>query len=376
MSKTLHFAFCLFNYFPFGGLQRDFLRIAQECVSRGHTVDVYTMKWEGDKEPSLNIHILSVSGMQNHTRAKQFAAEIAKETKRVNYDAIVGFNKMPGLDFYYAADTCFQAKARLKHGAWYRLTPRYRHLMNFERAVFDKNASTHILLIAAAQQAEFSHFYGTSSERVHLLPPGISKNNITSSDALIIRQEMREHFQMGADDFLVLLVGSGFKTKGLDRALEGLASLPRELKNRTRLFVIGQDHAKSFLKQAAKLRISNQVTFLGGRKDVPRFLRAADLLVHPAYNENTGTVLLEAIAAGLPVLTTDVCGYAHYIEEANAGSVLTSPFKQIEFNEAMQTMLLSPLRSAWHENGIRFAKENDLYSLAEVAVDTIIRNMK
>ena len=64
--------------------------------------------------------------------------------------------------------------------------------------------------------------------------------------------------------------------------------------------------------------------FLGGRSDVPRFLLGADLLIHPAYHENTGTALLEALVAGLPVLVTDVCGYAHYIAEADAGRVLPS----------------------------------------------------
>ena len=61
---------------------------------------------------------------------------------------------------------------------------------------------------------------------------------------------------------------------------------------------------------------------------MPAFLLAADLLLHPAYHENTGTILLEALVSGLPILTTDVCGYAHYVQEAKAGCVLTSPFQQ------------------------------------------------
>ena len=48
-------------------------------------------------------------------------------------------------------------------------------------------------------------------------------------------------------------------------------------------------------------------------------------MIHPAYNENTGTVLLEALVAGLPVLVSAVCGYAHYIAEANCGLVLDNP---------------------------------------------------
>jgi len=66
-------AFCLFHYFPFGGLQRDFLRIARACLKRGHTIDVYTMSWKGEKEAGLSIHTIPVSSWQNHTQAKEFS---------------------------------------------------------------------------------------------------------------------------------------------------------------------------------------------------------------------------------------------------------------------------------------------------------------
>ena len=118
--------------------------------------------------------------------------------------------------------------------------------------------------------------------------------------------------------------------------------------------------------------ISQQSSFLGGRDDVPQLLLAADVLLHPAYNENTGTVLLEAIVAGLPVLTVDVCGYAPYVEESDAGIVLSSPFHQREFNKALEYMLLSSSkRQTWQQNGITFAKHADIYSMPERAVDVI-----
>ncbi len=120
----------------------------------------------------------------------------------------------------------------------------------------------------------------------------------------------------------------GFKTKGVDRSLKALAALPSELKKRTRLFVIGQDDPKVFQLQSATLGLGDNVQFLKGRSDIPRFLLGADLLIHPAYNENAGTVLLEALVAGLPVLVSAVCGYAHYIAEADSGLVLDEPFEQ------------------------------------------------
>lgn len=364
-------AFCLFNYFPFGGLQRDFIRIARECVRRNHSVDVYTMKWEGEKEPGLNIICLPVSARQNHTRCQQFVTQVQHKLIETKYDLVVGFNKMPGLDIYYAADTCFQAKARKKHGAWYRLTPRYRHLVSYENAVFAAPATTQILLIAAQQQTEFQHYYQTQSERFHLLPPGIARDRLATSDSHSIRKKLRAEWKINDNDLLLLMVGSGFKTKGLDRTLLSIAALNPDLKNRVKLFVIGKDNPARFIRQAKKLKINPQITFLGGRHDVPDFLLAADLLLHPAYNENTGTVLLEAVAAGLPVLTTDVCGYAHYITEADAGCVIASPFNQHHLNQTLASMLLSLKQSAWQQNALNFAKNADIYSMPERAADLI-----
>ncbi|EKD72706.1 MAG: hypothetical protein ACD_45C00608G0008, partial [uncultured bacterium] len=163
----------------------------------------------------------------------------------------------------------------------------------------------------------------------------------------------------------------GFKTKGLDRALLSLAALPEHLKKRTKLYVIGQDNPRIFQQQARHLNIAAHVTFLGGRDDVPQLMLAADVLLHPAYRENTGTVLLEAVIAGLPVLTTDVCGYAHYIHQAKAGVILSSPFQQQEFNQTLMDMLSSPERSTWHHNGLAFAKNADIYSMPERAADVI-----
>ncbi len=364
-------AFCLFKYFPFGGLQRDFLRIAKECVRRGHAVDVYTMEWEGDLDPELSVKVIATRGWQNHTRSRNFVTHVQADLVKQRYDLVVGFNKMPGLDIYYAADSCFQAKARTQHGVWDRLMPRYRHLISYESAVFSKKMNTQILLISAAEQAEFMRYYHTAPTRFHLLPPGITGDRIAPANADKIRLAVRHAHHIEDNTFLLLLVGSGFKTKGLDRALLSLAALPEHLKKRTKLYVIGQDNPRIFQQQARHLNIAAHVTFLGGRDDVPQLMLAADVLLHPAYRENTGTVLLEAVIAGLPVLTTDVCGYAHYIHQAKAGVILSSPFQQQEFNQTLMDMLSSPERSTWHHNGLAFAKNADIYSMPERAADVI-----
>ena len=144
---------------------------------------------------------------------------------------------------------------------------------------------------------------------------------------------------------------------------------------RTRLFVIGQDDPSEFKRQAADLRLADQVTIFPGRSDIPRFLLGADLLIHPAYHENTGTVLLEALVAGLPVLATAVCGYAHYIEEAEGGLVVPEPFTQSRLDALLVSMLEDKAaRQRWQVNALAFAETADIYSNAEHAADLILKD--
>lgn len=368
----MRIAVCLFKYFPFGGLQRDFLRITRAFLQRGHIVDVYTMSWEGRYEPGLAIRTIPARGFRNHSRRDDFVKQVTPFLRQGHYDLILGFNKMPGLDVYYAADTCYQAKVHEQRSWWYRLTARYRRNVAFEKAVFAPAAKTVILLLSAHQEQEFIHYYHTPKSRFHLLPPGIAPDRVAPADSAEIRQQTRTDYGLTEAQFLLLMVGSGFKTKGLDRTLRAVAALPANLKAKTRLFVVGKDNAAPFRRLAEKLKILPNIEFLGGRKDIPRFMLAADILLHPAYNENTGTVLLEALVSGLPVITTDVCGYAHYIQDAAAGIVIPSPFKQERFNQSLINMLLSAdIRAAAHWNAMSYAKNADIYSMPERVVSII-----
>lgn len=362
-------AFCLFKYFPYGGLQRDFLRIARTCRDRGHEVHVYTMQWQGETEPGLTVHLLNKKGLQNHARCHAFSEQLQHVLKQTPYDLVIGFNKMPHLDLYYAADVCYQARIRESRSLIYRLLPRYRQWLQLEKAVFARGNKTDIMLISALQQPVFTRYYQTETNRFHLLPPGISKDRIAPANAEKIRQQKRNEYGV-TDQHMLLMVGSGFKTKGLDRAIYALAALPDAMKRRTQFFIVGQDDPTPFLALAKKLQVQKQLRFLGGRHDVPDFLLAADVLMHPAYHENTGTVLLEAMIAGLPVLTIDVCGYAHYVQDADMGVVLQSPFQQTELNAALEKMLLQSGES-WRQKGLAFASTADIYSMPERAADFI-----
>jgi len=355
-------------------MQRDMYRIALACQSRGHQIHIYCLTWEGDIPDGFSVHRIEVKRLTNYAKYQAFHQALQSRFVDEGIDCVIGFNRMPGLDFYYAADSCF--KEKLSHRSkLIQLSPRYRHFLDFEKAVFGSNSNTHALLISPTQQKEFQYHYGTSPERLYLLPPGIAKDRMAPANATEIREEFRKEFGLAEDDRLLLAIGSGFKTKGLDRTLQAIKALPEQQRVRTRLIAMGTDNPHPFIKMAKQLGLEQQFEIMSGRDDVPRFLQGGDLLIHPAYYENTGTVLLEALVAGLPVLTTASCGYAFHVEQSGGGRVVPSPFEQAQLNRDLAEMLDSPQREQWRNNGICYGQREDLYSMPELAAEIILKQV-
>ncbi|WP_409309917.1 glycosyltransferase family 4 protein [Pectobacterium sp. B1J-3] len=364
----MNIAICLYKYFPFGGLQRDFLNIAQACVKRGHHVRVYVLSWQGEKPDNLEIILVPVSGMSNHSRNQRYSEWVQRHIQQHPVDRVVGFNKMPGLDFYYAADVCYAEKVEQEKGAIYRLMPRYKHYAAFEKAVFKQDGHTKMLMLTQRQIADFKKHYGTQDERFYILPPGIDLNRKYDHQAPDVRQTFRLAQGINEQAIVLLQVGSDFKRKGVERSIQAIANLPDALRQKVIFLVVGQDKPERYQALARQAGIGEQVHFFAGRDDIPAFMAAADLLMHPAHQEAAGIVLLEAITAGLPVMVTEVCGYAFYINNAQAGVVIPSPYDQKSLNAALHDTLNQPetLRR-WSDNARHFADTEDLYSLPEKA---------
>lgn len=385
----MRFAFVVSLWFRFGGMQSSLLRIGQACVARGHQVDIYTGEWQGEKPENIGVIELDTKAITNHRSndllAERFAAAVAGK----GYDCRVGFTKLPGLDVYYAADPCYAARVEeIKHQLCdtvraeeakyqlYKLLPRYRAYCRQEKAVFQPGAGVDIVLIAHQEKEKFIRHYGTEDERFHLLPPGINRDRLATGDAEQDRADIRQEFQVAEHELLLLVVGSRFKTKGIDRVIRALASLPESLKQRCKLVIVGHGKAGPFKGQAAYLGISDRVIFTGTRDDVNRFYRGADFLLHAPRSENTGTVLIEAMLCGLPVLATGNCGFAKYVRAADAGITVPEPFDQQRLNISLREFLGSDSREKWIANGPVYCENTDLYSLIERAADIIIKRSR
>lgn len=330
------------------------LRIARDCAASGHEVTIYTGQWRGDMPANIEVVLLPSKGLLNHQRHQSLIDAMTKQLRLDPPDLVVGFNRMPGLDVYYAADPCFIERAHAERGWWYRLTGRYRFFAASERAVMEERGNCRIFLLSPREKAVFQRWYHTQEARFYLLPPSIPTRSFADIDRPSVRKQLRLEFRLPADANVILLVGSAFVRKGLDRVIRGLAALPESVRANTWLLAVGEDRPDAMMALARHLGVASQVIITSGRSDVPQLMVGADLLMHPARSELAGIVLIEALTAGLPVLVTELCGYAMHVAEADAGRVLASPFDQTVFDRALVEMLTSSEREHWSQAGKRY----------------------
>ena len=332
----MNIALAIFKYFPAGGAQRDLLALARELAARGHRVRLVAGEWLGERPDFAEVTLLPVRGWSNHARARSFARLFAALCGREAFDRTVGFNRLPGLDFYFAADLCFAARGL----RWRRLLPRARTWLAFERAVFAPESRTRILALTPAQIRAYQACYDTPEERFRLLPPGVGP-------------EFQPVVRTGHDRLELLLVAADFHTKGADRALRALARMPLARRERFHLTLLGdQRHGREFQRLADRLELAPQVTVSGPTPEVARRMAGADVLLHPARREAAGNVLAEAVASALPVICTECCGYADLVAAAG-GIVLPEPFEVARLEAALLDLLNDPgllpilRQSAW-----------------------------
>lgn len=367
----------IYQYHPYGGLQKDALRLFLELAERGAKVIVFTAHWEGEiPHPNITTEIVKIPKfLPNHARMKHFSdlfSQRLSDKTRPAYDISVAMSRIPGADFYFAADVCMKTYWKKLHSPFVcRFFPRYRTYLNLEKQVFDSKSHTRVACLVQSQITDYISEYGTNQDRFFLLPPGMDSKCMRPTDeiACSIRKQVRDECNIPQDAISIIMVSNSIYNKGTDRAIDATAALPDDIRQKVHLLFVGKLPQDVLMKQLQDNGLSTQATFTGPVDGIHNYLLASDLLLHPARNEATGTVLIEAIADGVPVITTDICGFANYVKDSG-NSVLTDPFSQ----EALNKVLLDTLQKIdiLKKNTISYAQHTDFCSRARVFADHIL----
>lgn len=325
------------RYVSIGGAERYLAALVQALREQQHEVHVFARAWQEERDAGVHFHRIPVMRAPGFLRALSFAWQAERLVSHAGCDVVFSLERTVRQDVYRAGDGChrewlLQRSARLP--LWRRATiainPFHQTMLALERRTFSPQRTRLIIANSRRGRDEIVRHFGFPAERIEVIYNGVDGARFSP------RPEARS-----GKDFILLFAGTGFERKGLQFCVDVLARLPAHVKLR----VVGKGNAAGYLRRARRLGVAQRVEFVGAGGKIEKAYHEADLLVHPALYEPFANVCLEALASGLPVVTSRMNGAAEVLETGRDGAVVEDP-ADVEALGAAIRLFLNPERYA------------------------------
>lgn len=331
------------GYSATGGAEAYLRRFAEGVVASGHQCSLFTArKWPREEWPH------EIFRVPHAESPRAFARALVKMGAQERCELLFSLERVTTCDCYRAGDGVHRAwLARREQAApglrslLRRWNPKHREILALEAELFRTEGARAVIANSQMVKAEIVHHYPRyPAERIHVVYNGVPPSGV-HPESYAARVQTRKELGIADDEYVVLFAGSGWERKGLSYAIEAMnaAALPRGV-----LLVAGSGDKGAMPK-------SRHTIFLGPVKDMPRHFAAADAFLLPTLYDPFSNACLEALAAGLPVITTSSNGFSEIIEPGVEGDVLSDPADVVALARAI---------AGWNDSGRRDAVREQL----------------
>lgn len=308
------------KYRPDGGAERFVSRALMALGNQNLELNVITREWQGERQDDWHIHICNPAKWGRISRERGFANAARALWQEQQFDIVQSHERIAGCDIYRAGDGVhqrwLQQRSRiLPHWrAKMLMHDRYhRYVMRAEREMYQSPELKAVICNAEMIKREIVEDFAVDAKKIHVIYNSIDSSRFIPAESAQ-RAALRQQYGLPAGATVFCFVGSGFERKGLAAAIESIAGTPAYL------IVIGQDKAeKRYQALAQSLGCKEQIRFMGMQKETLPFYQLSDGLLLPTLYDPFPNVILEAMACGLPVITSDSCGGAEFIEQGSNG---------------------------------------------------------
>jgi UDP-glucose:(heptosyl)LPS alpha-1,3-glucosyltransferase len=315
------------RYTPFGGAERFLDSALRALAGHGVTVTLYTRAWRDAPDDAIERRIVDPFYIGGWWRDAGFARAVCAILARDADTLVQSHERLACCDIFRAGDGVHAAwlDARIAHmspmrALGIRLDPHHRYRLAVERRMFASPRLRAVICNSAMVRDEIRARFGVPDERLHVIYNAVDSTRFSPATR-VHRTAVRNAHRIADDALVFLHVGSGFERKGVATAIDALALLP----SHGHLLVVGTDkHAASYAGRARARGVANRVSFAGGQTDVRPYYGAADAFVLATLYDPCPNAALEAMASGLPIVTTTRCGAAE-LALAHAAGLVCEP---------------------------------------------------
>jgi UDP-glucose:(heptosyl)LPS alpha-1,3-glucosyltransferase len=320
-----------------GGAETSTVQFIRRLMERDVELHLFTRS-RPSPAPGMHVHTVSGASMSRTRRSVTFTHRVERLLETESFDVVHAISPCLSADIYQprggTVAESIERNLALRSNGTARSLKKYanrfnfkqRYMLGLEQKLLGRREGPVVVAISDYVVAQLKRHYGLPDSRIRKIYNGVDRDVSTKEQWARDRAAIREEFAIGNADLLVLLIAHNFRLKGVQRWMEALAAMVEAGVTDVRSLVIGKGDSERWHRLAARMGIAEHLTFTGPSDRIPAFHHAADVLVHPTYYDPCSRVVLEAMVAGLPCITTRWDGAAEMIEDDRNGYVLDDPW--------------------------------------------------
>lgn len=338
-----------------GGTEADLQRMAAGLVARGHEVHVFCARG-GDTAPGVRVRPVRIVRGGRLVRLVSFALAAPRAVAREAWDVVVGFGRTPRQDVVRVGGGTHRSYlARMEADGQRRAVrgPYHRAILWLEGRMFSPSGHRRIIAVSQLAAEEVIADYRVPRDHLAVLYNGVDGERFNPGRRPELGPGLRETLGIAPGVPVCAGIGSGFRRKGFDLLL---ALWRRSPPGGAVLLLVGDDERLvAWRRQVDEPGLAGRVVVTGPRPDVEAVLAAADVVCVPSRQEAFGNVVLEACAAGVPVVTSRRTGAAELLGGPLASLVVDDPESLDDLAAAIERAL-GPERANLGAAGRRLAE--------------------
>jgi len=334
------------TYNPYGGAERYLAQLIDRLSEQGHEIHVFAHHWEANvqvhlrgKEKSVVFHRVSSIPSPSFLEALSFAYFSKRLLEEGTFDIIHSFERTLYQDIYRAGDGCHREWLiqRKKMDPWIKrlshpVNPLHRSLLFLEKRLFQSARLKKIMANSQRGKEDIIRHYGVPPEKIEVIYNGVDLDVFHPRNVALYRNPLREELGVDPEAYVILFLGSGFWRKGLDSLIASFPKIKKEIPQ-AYLIVAGKDRTHEYRERAVQLSVENGIRFLGPTQRAKELYAASDLFALPTIYDPFSNACLEAMATGIPVLTTLQNGIAELIRDGENGFLISGPKERRQIGE-------------------------------------------
>jgi len=362
--KKIAFALEKFSRYA-GGAESYAVSLATTLIENGWEVHLFGEAWDGEPKEAHFHEIYIPRFLPSWIKMLLFAWKHKKMTEKQHYDVVMGFGNTIYMNVYQSHGGVHQLstarKVYAENNVIRRIAKRIIILLSLkqwarawiEAAPFRLNPRPRIVAIAHMIKKDMESFFHTNPDEIEIIYNGVDTKRYNGSLRQRMRGQLRDLWGVSENDVVFLFVSYDLKKKGIEPLIEAAAKLKGIGNKNFKVLVVGGQPYRSLIKLIDRLGLQDTVILAGRVKSIDEFYANSDVFVLPTYYDACSLVVIEAMASGLPSITTTFNGASGIIADGKNGYIISHPPDSSDLADKMHLLMDNEKRQRMSEEAFR-----------------------